>query len=259
MQAGRVRMAAVSAIFASGLHLHLTSGGVESFVGPIYKKNRGALEPCSSIESTKPPNGSVVSLRFECNIIMDEQKSEKQQHQEPQEDLLLKKSGVSITKSRTFGGSMSRLKVRRQTLGFSSVPGIKPIERTSTLGLEFKRPPVIYLNTYQLDPTVRFQVTKVSGVIEDLLDENFTSHKYNVQESPALALRLAGEVMRKVKRLNYDRYRIFSVVTIGQKRAQSHNNAVAFLWDHERDNFVEANHETATAFIQIIVFGVYLD
>ncbi|RVE42234.1 hypothetical protein evm_013118 [Chilo suppressalis] len=46
MQAGKVRMAgvadrtAVSAIFASGLHLHLTSGGVESFVGSINKKKQ---------------------------------------------------------------------------------------------------------------------------------------------------------------------------------------------------------------------------
>ncbi|CAH0403362.1 unnamed protein product [Chilo suppressalis] len=46
---GEVRMAgvagrsAVSAIFASGLHLHLTSGEVESFVGPIYKKKNKNL------------------------------------------------------------------------------------------------------------------------------------------------------------------------------------------------------------------------
>ncbi|RVE42069.1 hypothetical protein evm_013282 [Chilo suppressalis] len=37
--AGRQGRTAVSAIFASGLHRHLTSGGAESFVGPIYKKN----------------------------------------------------------------------------------------------------------------------------------------------------------------------------------------------------------------------------
>ncbi|RVE47159.1 hypothetical protein evm_008236 [Chilo suppressalis] len=36
--AGRQGRTAVLAIFASGLHLHLTLGGVESFVGPIYKK-----------------------------------------------------------------------------------------------------------------------------------------------------------------------------------------------------------------------------
>ncbi|CAH0406603.1 unnamed protein product [Chilo suppressalis] len=169
-------------------------------------------------------------------------------------------SGSKISTVRSGGlKSLSRLGLRRKSYGFGATPGIRTVEKTSQLAMEYKRPILMYLPTYQLEPTERFHVEHVTKIVKDTISENFSTHKYHTMESPALALRLAGEVMRKVKRLNYDRYRIFSVVTIGQKRAQSHNNAVAFLWDHERDNFVEANHETATAFIQIIVFGVYLD
>lgn len=49
------------------------------------------------------------------------------------------------------------------------------------LGLEFKRPPLVYLPTYQLDPYVPFDPAKVKEVIDELLDLNFTGHKYNVQ------------------------------------------------------------------------------
>ncbi|RVE44225.1 hypothetical protein evm_011124 [Chilo suppressalis] len=49
--AGRQGRTAVSAIFASGLHLHLTSGGVESFVGPNYKKKKTHIFRCD-IEPT---------------------------------------------------------------------------------------------------------------------------------------------------------------------------------------------------------------
>ncbi|CAG9783597.1 unnamed protein product [Diatraea saccharalis] len=172
--------------------------------------------------------------------------------------VLASKSLGSVSKPQ-FGRSMSRLKVRRQSMGFSGVPGLRPVERTSQIGFEFKRPALVYLPTYQLEPAERFNVECVTNIVNEFVNENFSGHKYNSQDSPALALRLSGEVMRKIKSLCYDRYRIITVVTIGQKRAQSYNNAVAFLWDHERDNFVETKMETATAFIQIIVFGVYLD
>lgn len=79
------------------------------------------------------------------------------------------------------------------------------------------------------------------------------------QESPALALRIASEVMRKVKTLNFNRYRIITIVTIAQKRSQSYNNAISFLWDYERDAYVDLSREVNTAFLQVTTFGIYLD
>lgn len=65
--------------------------------------------------------------------------------------------------------------------------------------------------------------------------------------------------MRKIKALQFNRYRIITVVTIGQRRAQSYNNAISFLWDHERDSYVDLEREVNSAFIQVTTFGVYLD
>lgn len=72
-------------------------------------------------------------------------------------------------------------------------------------------------------------------------------------------MRIAGEVMRKIKDLNFNRYRIITVVTIAQKRAQCFNNAITFLWDHERDSYVDLRREVNTAIIQVTTFGIYLD
>ncbi|CAH4032203.1 dynein light chain Tctex-type protein 2B-like [Pieris brassicae] len=181
----------------------------------------------------------------------------------------LKKSKVSMlevksrsnTRSMAAIGpkSMSRLKVRRQSYGFGGVPGIRPVERTSNLAIEFKRPPLLFLPTYQLNPNYPFHVPTVQNAADDLLDEYFTDHKYNAQESPALALRLAGDLMRNLKAMQFNRYRIITVVTIGQKRAQSYNNAISFLWDHDRDNYIDRQREVNSAFIQVTVFGIYLD
>ncbi|XP_060810834.1 dynein light chain Tctex-type 5-like [Amyelois transitella] len=164
------------------------------------------------------------------------------------------KSMMAISKK-----SLSRLKVRRASYGFAGVPGIRPVERTSQVAIEFKRPPLLFLPTYQLDPSIPFHIPSVREAINEALDEHFTGHKYSPQESPALALRLAGELMKKVKCLSFSRHRIISVVTVAQRRAQSYNNAVSFLWDHERDNYVDVTRENTFTFIQATVFGIYLD
>ncbi|XP_026742832.1 tctex1 domain-containing protein 1-like [Trichoplusia ni] len=185
-------------------------------------------------------------------------------------DASVRKSKVSMmavkstTQARSMANvatkSMSRIKVRKQSYGFSGVAGIAPVGgRSSQSGLEFKRPALIFLNTYQLDSHFKFSVPAVRKVIDHVLDEYFTEHKYNLQESPAATMLIAGEILRDVKALGFNRYRILSVVTMGQKRSQCYNNAVAFLWDHERDNYVNTHREVTSAFIQVTVFGVYLD
>ncbi|CAB3241966.1 unnamed protein product [Arctia plantaginis] len=152
------------------------------------------------------------------------------------------------------------MKMRKQSLGFSSVNAIRPPDRTSTnISGSNKRPTLMYLNTYQLDPYVRFHPPAVTKTANEVLNEYFTDHKYNPQESPVLAMRISEILLQAVKAMNFNRYRILSVVTIAQKRAQSYNNAVTFLWDHERDNYVDLFREENSVFIQVTIFGVYLD
>lgn len=52
------------------------------------------------------------------------------------------------------------------------------------LGIDFKRPPLMFLNTYQLDPKPSFHLANVKSMIEEMLDEHFDGHKYNVQVVP---------------------------------------------------------------------------
>ncbi|PZC82818.1 hypothetical protein B5X24_HaOG209603 [Helicoverpa armigera] len=161
------------------------------------------------------------------------------------------------------GKSLSRMKVRRKSYGFGGgVAGIKIAgaeHRSSLHGADYKRPQLLFLPTYRLEPRVKFHVPSVEKVINKVLDFYFTEYEYNVVQSPGLTVIMAGEIMKGVKAFYFDRYRIIAVVTIAQKRQQSYNNAVAFLWDHTRDNLVDIFREVSTAFVQVTVFGVYLD
>ncbi|XP_041977289.1 dynein light chain Tctex-type 5-like [Aricia agestis] len=174
-----------------------------------------------------------------------------------------RKSRVSIMgrsrSTRSQFKSFSRMRMRSHSYGFGSVHGVRPSERGSQLAPEFKRPQLMYLNTYQLSSFKPFDVTLVKAAVEHSLDDHFSDHTYHAQASPALALRVASEILKKIKSMAFNRYRIIAVVSVGQRRAQSFVNAVSFLWDHERDTYVDVHKETPSAFIQVTVFGVYLD
>ncbi|XP_049867208.1 dynein light chain Tctex-type 5-like [Pectinophora gossypiella] len=140
----------------------------------------------------------------------------------------------------------------------SEITGIKPTERTSMIGLEFKRPIQVYLPTYQLEPRVPLSLHQITVAVDDILDICFNGHVYQQALSPAVATRIAAMIVRTLKYV-YDRYRILCVVAIGQKRSQSYNNAIGFIWDGQRDMYVDRHREEPTAFVQVTVFAVYLD
>lgn len=49
------------------------------------------------------------------------------------------------------------------------------------IGLEFKRPPLLFLNTYQLNSNRKFSGPAVEKIIEQVLDAHLPNHKYNDQ------------------------------------------------------------------------------
>ncbi|XP_021183514.3 dynein light chain Tctex-type 5 [Helicoverpa armigera] len=157
------------------------------------------------------------------------------------------------------GKSLSRLKVRKPGYGFSKISGIRATEHGSQVGMEYRRPPVTYFNTYQLEPHVKFHVAQVEKTLNNVLDTYFANHKYSEQETPKLTLAMARATTQSVKDLGFNRYRIIAVVSTVQKRLQCYNNAVAFLWDQDRDGYANVQREVQSVFVQITVFGIYLD
>lgn len=48
-------------------------------------------------------------------------------------------------------------------------------------------------------------------------------------------------------------------MAIGQKKMQGINMAHSFLWDHEKDHFVEYTYDMPAFFVQAVVYGIYFD
>ena len=109
---------------------------------------------------------------------------------------------------------------------------------------------------YDVEPRNRFSCTKVRQIIQ----EEFASIKHLPSVLQKMACKeLCDKVKKKVKELNFSRYRYVVFVTMGTDRKQSLVMATSFFWDNNNDNFVTESMKIDDEFVVVTVFGVYLE
>lgn len=118
---------------------------------------------------------------------------------------------------------------------------------------------VYYENTYRLEPPAKFRADKVKPIIESVLQKNLEGKKYDPIECSILAKALSDDLKGKVKELNFKRYKILAIVTIGQKNDQGVQVGSRFLWDPERDNYAVSTFHNKSLFAVGAVYAVYYE
>ncbi|KAK3577543.1 hypothetical protein CHS0354_026511 [Potamilus streckersoni] len=116
-----------------------------------------------------------------------------------------------------------------------------------------------YENTYRMEPPRMFRSDKARLIIDDVLKTNLEERKYDPIECSLLAKTLAEEIKIKVKELNFERYKILSVVTIGQRADQGVRVGSRFLWDADRDSFAAGSFSNKHLFAVATVFALYYE
>ena len=120
------------------------------------------------------------------------------------------------------------------------------------------KPRRIYQNTYKTEPDQRFEVSTVSSIIQQTLstlgDLNYDSNRCREH-----CKTLSNLIEKRVKQLNYTRYKIVCFVTIGELRGQGLHVASRCVWDSEKDNYATASYENSTLLAVGTVYGVYMD
>ncbi|XP_029032820.2 dynein light chain Tctex-type protein 2B-like [Osmia bicornis bicornis] len=82
---------------------------------------------------------------------------------------------------------------------------------------------------------------------------------YDAVEGPKICESVATDIRERIKKLNFDRYRIVVNVTIVEKASQSICTSMGFLWDAERDNYSTFTYEARTFHAYCCVFGLYYE
>ncbi|KAL6260332.1 hypothetical protein P5V15_007863 [Pogonomyrmex californicus] len=116
-----------------------------------------------------------------------------------------------------------------------------------------------YQNNYRMDPQNPFKIDLVDKIVKSVMNNRLDEFAYDDAEIAKLCGDIAAEIRRRVKKLNFDRYKIVVTITIIEKSSQSIETTLGFLWDSERDKYSAFSFEGRTFHAQCSVFGIYYE
>lgn len=122
-----------------------------------------------------------------------------------------------------------------------------------------KQPSLRFEPTFRLDSYSPFNPEFVQLMLRFDLERNFEGYTYSPKGADKKCQRTAINLLTRVKKMNYDRYRLACVVVIGEKYYQDCKFVSGFLWDKTKDLWAYHIHETPNFYAIAIVYGVYFD
>ncbi|CAH1775094.1 unnamed protein product [Owenia fusiformis] len=116
-------------------------------------------------------------------------------------------------------------------------------------------------NTYQMEPTTnnKFNPSRVEKVALSILDTYLDCEDYNGKKMSHLSQTLSEMIKNRVKEMNFPRYKIVCVVTIGQNCGQDFRSASRCLWDRDNDTFATVTFKNSSLFAIANVYATYFE
>ena len=131
--------------------------------------------------------------------------------------------------------------------------------RLSTDTVFSSGPPPVMEPTFRLEPTKPFSVSRIVAMLEPLLNERLDEFEYSPNLARWFARKLSDEIKNRIKRMNFERYKIVCIVNIGEKLDQSIKIASRCLWNDHIDTLASYTWQNESAFCCVTVFGIYFD
>ncbi|CAL7933070.1 unnamed protein product [Xylocopa violacea] len=116
-----------------------------------------------------------------------------------------------------------------------------------------------YQNVYRLSAYNPFKVDPVDKIVKTTMITNLEDISYDAENCQKICESIATDIREKIKKLNFDRYKIVVVVTIIEKASQSVQSSMGFLWDATRDNYSTFSYEARTFHAYCCVLGLYYE
>ncbi|EDS45291.1 conserved hypothetical protein [Culex quinquefasciatus] len=116
-----------------------------------------------------------------------------------------------------------------------------------------------FQNNFVLESSRPFRREEVQTMLNRFMEYFLSSYKHNPKRAKRMAENLAVELRNMLKGRAYERYRIVALATIGDKTSQDFHAGMRFVWDAEKDAYVNYAHEAPAYFIIVTVFGVYFE
>ena len=115
--------------------------------------------------------------------------------------------------------------------------------------------------TYKLEPREKFALFQpmIKSIMEELMEASLRDRKYDSLTCASLAQQLSGDIQVEVKNIELERYRLITVVHIGERNRQDIRIVSRAVWDPELDSFVTYKYQNEWLFCIATVYGIYLE
>ncbi len=113
--------------------------------------------------------------------------------------------------------------------------------------------------SYRLEPRKRFYEPDVRLIIQNVFESNLNGKTYESEYCKTTAKYLSGVIKDEVKALGYDRYKIVSLVHLGQSIDQGLRISSLCLFDKDFDNYAEFKYNQGSIFAVGVVYGIYME
>ncbi|XP_062134251.1 dynein light chain Tctex-type protein 2B-like [Drosophila sulfurigaster albostrigata] len=114
--------------------------------------------------------------------------------------------------------------------------------------------------TYRLEPKNPLRKERLEIIIKAEMDKNYNEeYTFHPKHSLLMAAQVSEDIKTRIKALNFDRYRYIVLITVGEFLMQGLYSLANFLWDAEKDGYVNYTIETPKFFAVCTVFYIYFD
>ncbi|XP_034481715.1 tctex1 domain-containing protein 2-like [Drosophila innubila] len=122
------------------------------------------------------------------------------------------------------------------------------------------KPAARYAPTYRLEPKNPLRKERLELIVKDEMDKNYhDEYAFHPKYSLHMAAQVSEDIKTRIKALNFDRYRYIVLITVGEYLMQGLYSLANFLWDAEKDGYVNYTIETPKFFAVCSVFYLYYD
>ncbi|EDV96472.1 dynein light chain Tctex-type 5-like [Drosophila grimshawi] len=127
-------------------------------------------------------------------------------------------------------------------------------------GLTAKQPVVRYAPTYRLEPKNPLKHERLEIIVKAEMNKHYgDDYTFHPKYSLHMAAQVAEDIKSRIKLLNFDRYRYIVLINVGEYLMQGLYSMANFLWDAEKDGYVNYNIQTTKFFAVCTVFYIYYD
>ena len=105
-----------------------------------------------------------------------------------------------------------------------------------------------------------FRSEDIESIVESILTDKLKDVKYEPSTCKTLSQELAGCIMEKLKSLNYKRYKLVAVVSLGSiKERPGLQFGSRCFWNQNTDKFTSVKYTNGSLFAVAMIYGLYFE